>query len=573
MVATAWRMEAIMFRPVALGLCVVVSLVPAMVPGATATVNTGVVTNTNARLLLGQSIDGRASFKLSSGAIGYYSPTTGQPIDSTPGTGVTSMWESLDQTALRYPLGPVNTWLWKTTIGQPVASRPIQPYQPFPNRAVFGLDEFMATAAAQGVTPENVHMLVNIYEDVYQKDKPQAIQDAADLVSYLNATTGPWADLRAANGHAAPYGVKLFNLGNEPWSPSTTQVEYNFMSATGAAAYAADSLEFIAAMKAVDPSIRVTLSATSPRPSATAKAMAWNQTLIDTCGSEMDGLVTNIFYDSTVPQNYGIAAAEGFIDGLINQAAVYNASHANQIHVMVGEHGNSIVPAIGNTDPDFAMQWQGAVTMADFIGMLSQKPEIERAHSFVWGNGAAVWHPLRLDGYDADGLPTYTFMPVAGMADALDDVVLDMALEADTVSPSTIDGQNSYSVRTSAYRSADGQSLSVVLVNIDANAAGSQFVDLVGTDGFALSFAKLLSSSSPNAESFTTSSLATSSNQTQFFLPNQSVMLLEYTAVPEPGTFVLMASAIVMATSARRRMMRAAPEGLRSPDAPTACDA
>lgn len=544
-----------MFRPTALGLSVIVCLAPTFAFAATVTVNTGVVTHSNPRLLLGQAIDGRSNFRLLSGAIGYYNPTTGLPIDATPGTGVTWMWESLDQTALRYPLGPVNTWLWKSTIG-PIASRANIPYQPYPNKATFGLDEFMATAAAQGVSADNVHMLVNIYEDVYQKDKTQAIQDAADLVAYLNATTGPWAAMRASNGHAAPYGVKLFNLGNEPWSPSTTEVEYNFMTATGAAAYAADSLEFIAAMKAVDPTIRVTLSATSPRPNAVAQATAWNQTLIDTCGSEMDGLVTNIFYDSTVPQQYGIGAVEGFIDGLASQAAAYNASHTNQIHVMVGEHGNSIVPAIGNTDPNFAMQWQGAVTMADFIGMLSQKPEIERAHSFVWGNGAAAWHPLRLDGYDANGLPIYTFLPVAGMADALDDVVLDQALAVDTVSPATANGLNSYSVRSSAYTSADGQALSVVLVNIDTLMNGSQMMDIAGTAGFTLTDARLLTALTPNAESFSTSSLAITPGQTQFLLPNQSVMLLEYVAVPEPSSAMLAGAAAIAGIAFGRRYLR-----------------
>ncbi len=289
-----------MFRPTALGLSVIVSLAPTLAWGANATVNTGAVTNANARLLLGQSFDARASFTLSTGAVGYYSPTTGLPIDMTPGTGVTWKWESLDQTSLRYPQGPVNTWNWKATIG-PIASRATQPYQPYPNKAAFGLDEFMAMAAAQGVSADNVHMMVNIYGDVYNKNKTQAIQDAADLVSYLNATTGPWPAMRAANGHAAPYGVKLFNLGNEPWTPSTAQVEYNFMTATGAAAYAADSLEFIAAMKAVDSSIRVTLSATSPRPSAPVQAVAWNQTLIDTCGNDVYALVTNTYYDSTLP--------------------------------------------------------------------------------------------------------------------------------------------------------------------------------------------------------------------------------------------------------------------------------
>ena len=47
------------------------------------------------------------------------------------------------------------------------------------------------------------------------------IQDAANLVEYCNAPTGTsYANMRAANGHEDPYGVKYWCLGNEmdgPW--------------------------------------------------------------------------------------------------------------------------------------------------------------------------------------------------------------------------------------------------------------------------------------------------------------------------------------------------------------------
>ncbi len=234
----------------------------------------------------------------------------------------------------------------------------------------------------------------------------------------------------------------------------------------------------------------------------------------------------------------------------------FNASHSNQMRVIVGEHGNSIVPAIGNTDPNFAMAWQGAVTMADYLGMLNQKAEVERAHSFIWGNGAAVWHPMRLDGYDANGAPIYTFLPVVEMVDALDDVVLERALAVDTVSPATANGLSPYSIRTSAYTSADGQALSLVLVNIDTFLAGSQVMDIAGTAGYALTNARLLTALAPGTESFLTSSLTITPEQTQFLLPNQSVMLLEFVAVPEPGTAMLAGSAAVVGIALGRRYLR-----------------
>ncbi|HVX46316.1 MAG TPA: hypothetical protein VHC49_20660 [Mycobacteriales bacterium] len=39
--------------------------------------------------------------------------------------------------------------------------------------------------------------------------------DIADWVAYLNSSTGPWARLRAANGHPEPYHVRYWEIGNE----------------------------------------------------------------------------------------------------------------------------------------------------------------------------------------------------------------------------------------------------------------------------------------------------------------------------------------------------------------------
>ncbi|MBP6507251.1 MAG: alpha-N-arabinofuranosidase [Opitutaceae bacterium] len=44
------------------------------------------------------------------------------------------------------------------------------------------------------------------------------VQEMRDWVEYLNAPTGTiLADERAANGHAAPYGVRYWGVGNESW--------------------------------------------------------------------------------------------------------------------------------------------------------------------------------------------------------------------------------------------------------------------------------------------------------------------------------------------------------------------
>lgn len=74
----------------------------------------------------------------------------------------------------------------------------------------FGTDEFLAFCAELGTLP----MLgVNLGTGT--------IDEAAALIEYCNAPTGTlYADMRAANGHPAPYGVRYWCLGNEmdgPW--------------------------------------------------------------------------------------------------------------------------------------------------------------------------------------------------------------------------------------------------------------------------------------------------------------------------------------------------------------------
>jgi alpha-N-arabinofuranosidase len=71
-----------------------------------------------------------------------------------------------------------------------------------------GMDEFMTLCRLIGVEP---YISVNAgFGDA---------RSAADQVEYMNggATTTRMGALRAKNGHPAPYGVKFWNIGNEPW--------------------------------------------------------------------------------------------------------------------------------------------------------------------------------------------------------------------------------------------------------------------------------------------------------------------------------------------------------------------
>ena len=66
-----------------------------------------------------------------------------------------------------------------------------------------------------------------------------------------------WGAKRAANGHPAPYGVRFWNIGNEPygwWQIGKTTLDYFMMKHN----------EFAAAMRAADPSITLIGSGAMP---------------------------------------------------------------------------------------------------------------------------------------------------------------------------------------------------------------------------------------------------------------------------------------------------------------------
>jgi alpha-L-arabinofuranosidase len=110
-----------------------------------------------------------------------------------------------------------------------------------------GMDEYMELTRIIGVEP---YVTVNAgLGDA---------NSAAEEVQYLNGLpSSEWGAKRAANGHPAPYGVRYWNIGNEPygwWQIGKTTLDYFMMKHN----------EFAAAMRAVDPTITLIGSGAMP---------------------------------------------------------------------------------------------------------------------------------------------------------------------------------------------------------------------------------------------------------------------------------------------------------------------
>lgn len=112
---------------------------------------------------------------------------------------------------LRYPGGTVaNTFRWERAIG-PQDERGCQTSggNGAPLDSTVGPDEHMSMVEQMGT---RTTIVVN-----FATATPQ---EAADWVAYMNDPEGSsrWAALRAKNGHPEPYGVKWWEVGNEPES-------------------------------------------------------------------------------------------------------------------------------------------------------------------------------------------------------------------------------------------------------------------------------------------------------------------------------------------------------------------
>ena len=195
---------------------------------------------------------------------GLYDPDNAHGLIDADGfrTDVLDALRRLAMPVMRYPGGNfVSAYDWRDGVG-PRDKRPVRVDYAWrsleSNR--FGTDEFMAWCRKLGTEPM---MAVNL--------GTAGTAEAGALLEYCNLNTrSQWADQRRANGHADPYGVKLWCLGNEmdgPWQAGHVPADV----------YAQRALSAALLMRGLDGSIQTVA-----------------------CGSSARGMSTYLDYDRTV---------------------------------------------------------------------------------------------------------------------------------------------------------------------------------------------------------------------------------------------------------------------------------
>ncbi|MDV6330996.1 alpha-N-arabinofuranosidase [Asticcacaulis sp. 201] len=185
----------------------------------------------------------------------------------------------------------LSNWDWHDALGPRDQRRPMYDHSWSAMQTNdIGMDEYMTLCALIGTEP---YVTVNAgLGDA---------NSAAEEVEYLNGpATSYWGGKRAKNGHAAPYGIKYWNIGNEPygdWQIGKTSLEY----------YTLKHIDFAQRMKRADPSITLLASGAMPDQRkwlGVDKENANLQSILPKFGTELDwtgGLIAN---------------ASGYFDGI-----------------------------------------------------------------------------------------------------------------------------------------------------------------------------------------------------------------------------------------------------------------
>ncbi len=206
-------------------------------------------------------------------------------------------------------------------------------------------DPFVATVRAAGAQPI---ITVN-----YGSGTPQ---EAADWVRYANVTKG--------------YGIRYWEVGNEVYGNGQYGAtwETDKHDSKSPATYATNLLEYVSAMKAVDPSIKIGAVLTTPGnwPDGIVgpgDTMDWNHTVLSIAGPRIDFVIVHHYpYSTSEAELLGKPQAEvpamtSTLRSLINQ---YAGSNAANVGIAVTEGSSQFALNTSPTGlyaPDVYLTW------------------------------------------------------------------------------------------------------------------------------------------------------------------------------------------------------------------------
>jgi hypothetical protein len=239
---------------------------------------------------------------------------------------VPSLLKSIGIGVLRYPGGSTSDdYNWQTDSIVPGQGGYANPINTF--------DAFMGVAKSVGASP----IITVNYGSNTSGNGGGTPAFAASWVRYANVTKG--------------YGIKYWEIGNEVYGNGEygANWETDLHSAHDPGTYGANVALFAAAMKAVDPTIKVGVTLAAPGYWPDGQSPDWNTNVLAQCGSAIDFVIVHWYAQSpgsesdanllTAPQHGtagspGIASMVSTVKSLISH---YAGSNAANIEIFVTE--------------------------------------------------------------------------------------------------------------------------------------------------------------------------------------------------------------------------------------------
>ena len=235
---------------------------------------------------------------------GIYDPEHPLADDMGFRTDVLELVKKLDVPVIRYPGGNfVSGYNWEDGIG-PKDQRPRRTELAWftiePNWV--GIDEFQQWCKRAN---SEVMMAVNL--------GTAGVQEAKNLLEYCNFPGGTkYSDMRRANGHEEPYGIKYWCLGNEmdgPWQIGhKTAQEYGRLAA-----------ETGKVMKWVDPTIELIACGSSNTQMPTFPA--WEEEVLEHTYDVVDYISLHSYYGNRSGDTGEYLACSADMDNFISTVA------------------------------------------------------------------------------------------------------------------------------------------------------------------------------------------------------------------------------------------------------------
>jgi alpha-N-arabinofuranosidase len=215
----------------------------------------------------------------------------------------------LDSPVYRWPGGNfVSGYNWRDGLGDPDKRPPRKnPAWQGVEHNDFGLDEFMVFCRELHTEP---YIAVN--------SGLGDVKAAAEEVEYANGSPeSAMGKLRAQNGHAQPYGVKFWSIGNEmygDWQLGHMPLEK----------YVQKHNDFAKGMRAVDPKIElIAVGAVGP----------WSETMLRNCADTME-YMSEHFY---IQERPGVLAHSRQVPDNIRRIAAAHRRYRREIDALKGK--------------------------------------------------------------------------------------------------------------------------------------------------------------------------------------------------------------------------------------------